>query len=391
MRSSGKSIDQKIAIFGESGSGKTVLTASFYGSMQQEEFHKHSLLWASADSASDNGSLMHTYLEMKEDAVAPPYTRFNFKSYGFTFKPSNGGIGKGGQPAGLLRLVWDDYPGEWFEQDPSSATEEQRRIESFKTLVTSDVAFILVDGQKLIDYEGEEERYFKKIFTDMSQALLKAEDQILEGGKPLVRFPRIWVLALSKADLHPNLDVHGFRNLAIKKAASGIDDFRKIIERYVESPEALSVCEDFLLLSSAKFTPGKIDVSTRTGVDLILPLAALLPLQHALQWQEKKTANKRVMKVLLEASGSLVLALGFMQKWLKKGKGKGGAKAAAAIGALLAASALIEFTTEQAKDRLEAMMKDAVERGSFFEAVIARFAYDLAEAEEKGILLRSRR
>lgn len=49
---------------------------------------------------------------------------------------------------------------------------------------------------------------------------------------------------------------------------------------FVGSSAALSVGEDFLLLSSAKFGADKIEVTERVGLELILPLAAILPFQR---------------------------------------------------------------------------------------------------------------
>ena len=58
---------------------------------------------------------------------------------------------KSPKPFDALRLVWHDYPGEWFEEDVSGPEEAQRRVDTFKSLLGSDVAFLLVDGQRLLD------------------------------------------------------------------------------------------------------------------------------------------------------------------------------------------------------------------------------------------------
>ncbi len=144
-----------------------------------------------------------------------------------------------------MRFVWHDYPGDWFAEDVSGS-EAQRRVATFRALLGSDVAILLVDGQKLLDNAGEEGRYLKSLLGSFRSGLLRLEDQLLEGGKPLVRFPRIWILALSKADVIPELDVVGLRDLVISTASDDLAEFRKLLERFVDSPEALAVCEDFL-------------------------------------------------------------------------------------------------------------------------------------------------
>ena len=73
------------------------------------------------------------------------------------------------------------------------------------------------------------------------------------------------------------------------------------------TPEALSLGEDFMLLSSAKFElssagpePVEIDVTKRVGVDLILPVASLLPLERRVQWQEKMKIPRKVLDTLAD-------------------------------------------------------------------------------------------
>lgn len=94
-------------------------------------------------------------------------------------------------------------------------------------------------------------------------------------------------MSLSKADLFPDWDVHSFRDLVIGRANEQLEDLRATLRGLVHTPEALSLGEDFMLLSSAKFylsaadsAPVGIDVTERLGVDLVLPVASLLPLER---------------------------------------------------------------------------------------------------------------
>ena len=269
-------LEQHIAVFGESGSGKTVLVSSFYGAAQEPQYLKKSLFNVVADDIGLGNRLHRNYLGMRDSARLPEPTRFSATSYSFSVKLQDGSdpnVGKS-RPFDALRLVWHDYPGEWFEQDVSGSEEAQRRIDTFRSLLGSDVAFLLVDGQRLVDNSGEEERYLKSLLGNFRNGLLSLKDELLEDGKPLVEFPRIWLMALSKSDLLPGLDVFGFRDLLIDKAGEDLDELRKVLAGLVESSDALSVGEDFLLLSSAKFEAGKIEVAERVGLEMILPLAA---------------------------------------------------------------------------------------------------------------------
>ena len=118
-----------------------------------------------------------------------------------------------------LRLIWHDYPGEWFEENVTSATEEQRRLETFRALLGSDVALLLVDGQKLLDHKGEESKYLKLLFTSYKNMLALLQSDLTVNG-PLEEFPRIWIVALSKADLLPNLDAYDLRDLVYEEPAN---------------------------------------------------------------------------------------------------------------------------------------------------------------------------
>lgn len=138
-------------------------------------------------------------------------------------------------------------------------------------MLGSDIAFLLIDSQRLQDNADEEERYLKSVFLNFGNGLLSLKDDLLFDGKKLGRFPRIWVIALSKADLLPDMDVVKFRDLVIGKAGRELAELGNVLKEFVEDQEALSLGEDFVLLSSAKFELGKIEVEKRIGIDLILP------------------------------------------------------------------------------------------------------------------------
>ena len=70
-------LEQHIAVFGESGSGKTVLVSSFYGATQEPEFLKSSLFDVTADDTGQGHRLHANYLGMKDSraALRPPGSR----------------------------------------------------------------------------------------------------------------------------------------------------------------------------------------------------------------------------------------------------------------------------------------------------------------------------
>jgi hypothetical protein len=372
-------LEQHIAVFGESGSGKTVLLSSFYGATQESQYLKDSLFHVVADDIGQGSRLHRNYLGMKSSARVPAANHFAATSYAFSVKLKPGPDSEAGPNA--LRLVWHDYPGEWFEQDVSGSEEEQRRVDTFRSLVRSDVALLLVDAQRLLDNAGEEERYLKSLFANLKNGLLSLRDDLLDDRKPLVEFPRIWVLALSKSDLLPDLDVFAFRDLLIEKASDDIGLLREVIADMVEGREALSVGEDFALLSSARFEAGRIELADRVGLDLVLPLAAMLPLERHIAWAESQQLPVQVAENLL---GGITPLVDVLFKRLSTLPGPLGYFFGAARPSL-------ELVAGMAGDALKEMNEKARAKGENLKATLTGFRLDLDRGEEQKIFLRSLR
>ena len=378
-----RALEQHIAVFGESGSGKTVLVSSFYGATQEPQYLKKSLFNFVADDIGQGNRLHRNYLGMRDSARLPEATRFSATSYSFSVKLKDGADPKAGKarPFDALRLVWHDYPGEWFEQDVSGSEEARRRIDMFRSLLGSDVALLLVDAQRLLDNSGEEERYLRSLLANFRNGLLSLKDELLEDGKPLVEFPRIWIMALSKSDLLPELDVFTFRDLLIEKACDDIDELRKVLAGLVEASDALSVGEDFLLLSSAKFDAGRIEVTERVGVEMILPLAAMLPLERHVRWAQARHMPGKVAENLLRGVEPLAEVL----------VGRVG-KLPGPLGRLLkTVGPGVGLAAKLAGDKLREINSEALAKRDHLTATLTRFRLDLDKGEEEQILLRSPR
>ena len=61
-------LKQEIAVFGESGSGKTVMLSSFYGAMQEPQFLRKSLFHVLADDIGQGVRLHRNDLGMRDSA-----------------------------------------------------------------------------------------------------------------------------------------------------------------------------------------------------------------------------------------------------------------------------------------------------------------------------------
>lgn len=388
--STNKVLEQHIAVFGESGSGKTVMLSSFYGSEQEPQNIKKGTFNVVAENAGQGTHLHQNYLGMKNSAKVPDATKFAATSYRFLLKLKGVSEAKPlkAKPFDALRLVWHDYPGEWFEQDVRGE-EAQRRLETFRALLGSHVALLLVDGQKLLDNTGEEERYLKSLLSNFRNSLVLLRDDLLEDGKPLVTFPRIWVIALSKADVLPELDVHAFKELVIEKVGDDIVELRGVLAGLIESDGALSIGEDFVRISSAKFSTDSIEVTQRIGLDLILPMAAVLPFERHLRWAQADKLTKNVAKTLISNAELVAAGLGVASHVVAVLIGKKN-KVAGAIGlALSQLTPKLEDAIKVAGAKLEAADMAAATKQQNLAATLDGFRKDLDAGEEKAILIRS--
>jgi hypothetical protein len=245
---------------------------------------------------------------------------------------------------------------------------------------------VLVDGQKLADHVGEEERYLKSLLTNISTQLLKLRDDVLVDSQPLARFPRIWLVALSKSDLLPEMDVSRFRDLLVEKVGRELNKLQEVVGTFVEAPEALSVGEDFVLLSSAQFEPERIEVTKRVGLDLILPIAAMLPLSRFLPWTQAMTKGTGAAKYLVSVVTPLIEILDeskladFMSRLPRPI-----ANAAALLSPILSKS-----TFDLAGSKVEELHNQALEKHDFLTETLTGFQMELDRADDEKVLLRGR-
>lgn len=379
----GKNLEQQIAVFGESGSGKTVLLSSFYGATQEPSFIEKNLFNVVADDQGKGQTLHRLYLAMRDSTKVPSLNRFKGDSHEFTVH-LKALAGRKKEKAGKiegLHLVWHDYPGEWFESSPDGAEEQQRRLSMFRSLLGSDVALLLVDAQRLIDNEGEEERYLKLLFTNFKNSILGLKGGLLSEGKPLRQFPRIWIIALSKADLLPGTDVYRFRDLVIEKAGGEIGQLREVLRSMVVEDEALDIGQDFLLLSSAKFQPGRIVMTQRKGVDLILPIASVLPLERYARWADNFKIPGKVLEMMLRGAGPVLAGL------LLKSRGR--AKPVKIVAKFMGTEVIVEVAV-MAADKLKEFNERSRVKGDAVGVTLSQFRMDLEAAEKDHVLIRSK-
>lgn len=214
------------------------------------------------------------------------------------------------------------------------------------------------------------------------------KDDLLGKQKGFEHFPRIWIIALSKADLLPDLDVVAFRELVIEKAGGEVNSLRNVLAGYVTHDEVLAFGADFMRISSAEFLPNKINTNKHFGIDLILPIAAILPFQRFSRWIKlqlvpAKLATRllsavptglNVLMITLLTKGNRLRNIGliaqFANNWLNKDTLDG----------------IIDSASEQARK----LSEQAAEKNDFLTAALIDFARALDEAETERYLLRDK-
>ena len=384
---------QHLAVFGESGSGKTVLLSSFYGHMTEPSTIASSAYRLTAKDASQHGSLRQVYLGMRDLNRTPPANRFKKNSFEFevsvnqTIDPKS----KKAPTPKQVSLVWHDYPGEWLEETPGTAEEKQRQKDTIATLMGSDVALLLIDASRLTTDPDTQARYLKSVLGNYRESIQRMRTDLVPDGKLLVDFPRIWVLTLSKADLIPDLTASQFADLVTLHAADEVNQLRSDIGQLVKGG-AVALGEDFLRLSSAQFSPDRIDTDTTIGLDTIVPLTLLLPISHFARWEERKIVPARkahqTLAKFTELTGKhgpkALAGKALANPLLKKFPGIEHISSVAKMAAFISAAALL------GSDQLKRLEENAKAKHEYLQAALLNFEATLVQAEEQGVLVRRR-
>src|ERR1051325_2964271 len=92
----------RLALFGQSMSGKTTFLASYFGNQQRNSFEEAHGYRLEAEDVSDGNKLLARYYRMEEGEF--PLGTEQFSEFRFGLKTN-------GLPTPGLGIVWYDYPG----------------------------------------------------------------------------------------------------------------------------------------------------------------------------------------------------------------------------------------------------------------------------------------
>lgn len=262
----------RMALFGQSASGKTTLLSSYFGNQQRnsfEEIHGYRLV---ADDISVGNQLLARYYRMEKGEF--PLGTEQFVEYEFGMKIRD-------LPESSLRIVWYDYPGGWWERSPKDASEAQARRAALAKLLTCHVGIILIDGMR---YQTEGLPYVWQLLDQFTAEARRISDDFAADGQPLSTFPKEWILAVSKADLLPDeLTAEAICKNVIAGAADQIAGVGRAVN-------ATSFGHQFLLLSAVQGDGSRVvDAHRYVGLQLVAPVAVLSVLAELLEDADKGT------------------------------------------------------------------------------------------------------
>jgi len=254
-------LNLRIAAFGESRSGKTVLLSTFYGRMRSASFIKSRGYSLVANSRAQGNRLLELYHQLESKKFPPASLEHTLYAFSLMVNRLN-------QVA--LNIEWDDYPGEWWTTDAVDAEYDHERETLPWNLLHSDAALFIVDGER---YKEGGHHYLLKLFGKFREEFERQRIKMeLEEDAPapgVMPWPKTWIIALSKCDIFP-------QTYTAEKFYKDIVSHQDIIEEIDLMKEKLSFQdanstfgERFLLLSAVSVQEGVPVVSTGKGLDLI--------------------------------------------------------------------------------------------------------------------------
>ena len=132
----------------------------------------------------------------------------------------------------------------------------------------------------------------------------------------------------------------------------------------------------------------------RIGVDVILPLAAMLPFERHVTWARRQEIPAKVARELAENAGTIgtgAMALAMFGARHRLPGRLGLISTALATVVPLLSKDMVQDAASLAGEKLRGVHDRALEKKQSLAAILTGFKIDLERAEREGVLRRSRR
>ena len=297
-----KTGEMRIALFGQSTSGKTTLLASYFGNQQRDDFKKKYGYSLAVEDVSMRNKLLSRYYQMEGDNRGKDGGKFPLGTKSFERHDFNFMLHELREPG--LKIVWYDYPGGWWENTPENLEEERCRRKAFGNLLQSHVGILLVDG---VQYNDKGIEYVKLLLNQFSSEIEGIKNFLGNEGNSIKEdtFPKQWIIAISKADVLPKgMTAEDISKKFVSHAADQLNGLR-------EAVNSEDFGSQYMLISSASCEGRKvINVHQYIGFQLIAPVVLLSVLAEL----AKKTSRGRVSGTFKGIFEGLKGLVGFIDK-----------------------------------------------------------------------------
>jgi hypothetical protein len=248
----------KVAAFGQTRSGKTILLASLYGLMQSARYIRTNKYGLFCNNRSKSEELIKICNDLN-DGLRPPASA-SLKEYEF-------GLSVKGINTPAMNIIWADYPGEWWTADSVDLDFDPDRVNLTAALLDSDAGLLMFDGEK---FKEHGEKYLISTLRSFRN-MFDIEKRRLANGEEL-SVPKAWILCLTKCDLWPETYSASDFYDQLRDNADIIDEIEETRDILSTNTIASSFGDQYLLLSSIKVVGNRVDTSESQGLDLIPPL-----------------------------------------------------------------------------------------------------------------------
>lgn len=294
--SSEEPVELRVAVFGDSGSGKTVLLSAFHAEVTSENHLRQHNYRLSMPDGEAQQRLASMYYAL-EDGHLPDGTVDEFSEHHF-------GVYSRDLPNSPVKLSWYDYPGGWLSAI-TEGDESPKVVEALSRLAQCQVGILLIDGQSFRNAGAEYvRRFLKKVGRNLEQIRMRSERHV-SSEYP---FPDRWIVALSKADMMgEGYTVKDFQDVLMTANGNDLRDFACKLGR-----EDKKVAKHFMLLSALHDPEGRrsgYPTNKTVGLKALAPAILRATMQEAAEKAAEGANNQGLLQQAIAKAKAFFLSL----------------------------------------------------------------------------------